>query len=69
MNIDRIISIIRSLKEEGVVAAPTMNLGSGNIAGTVEAGDDPPVFKGKKKNIYLGAGSRKNWMQKRNKPS
>lgn len=39
MNIDKIIDIIHSLKEE----APTMNLGAGQIAGTVEAGDDPPV--------------------------
>jgi uncharacterized ParB-like nuclease family protein len=37
--LDKVISIIRTLKEE----APTMNLGAGQIAGTVEAGDDPPV--------------------------
>jgi hypothetical protein len=37
--LDKVISIIRILKEE----APTMNLGAGQIAGTVEAGDDPPV--------------------------
>jgi hypothetical protein len=37
--LDRVISIIRDLKEE----APTVNVGSGQIAGTVEAGDDPPV--------------------------
>lgn len=67
MDIDRIISIIRNLKEEGA-AAPTMSLGGGQIAGTVEAGDDPPVFKNKKRNIFLGQGSRKNWMVKRNKP-
>jgi hypothetical protein len=36
----KIINIIRSLREEG---SPTMNLGSGKIAGTVQAGDDPPV--------------------------
>ena len=67
MNIDRIIGIIRSLKEEG---APTMSLGSpqtgstpptGKIAGTVQAGDDPPVYK-KKRYIYGGKGSRKMWM-------
>ena len=39
MDIDKVIHIIRCLKEEG----PTMSLGSGAIAGTVEAGDDPPV--------------------------
>ena len=41
------------------------NVGSGNIAGTVEAGDDPPVKKKKKKKktyAYGGRGSRKNWM-------
>jgi hypothetical protein len=59
--IDRIIDIIRSLKEE----VPTMNLGAGQIAGTVEAGDDPPVRR-KKKYIY-GTGFRKNWLQKRKK--
>jgi len=58
MNIDKIIDIIRTLKEEG----PTVSLGSGQIAGTVEAGDDPPVFKKKKKYIYGGKGSRKQWM-------
>lgn len=37
--LDKVISIIKTLKED----APTMNLGAGQIAGTVEAGDDPPV--------------------------
>lgn len=59
MDINKIIDIIRYLKEE----APTMNLGAGKIAGTVEAGDDPPVRK-KKRYIY-GTGFRKNWLQKR----
>ena len=58
MDIDRIIDIVRSLKEEG---GPTMAMGHGQIAGTVQAGDDPPVRK-KKKYIYAGKGSRKNWM-------
>jgi len=39
MDIDKIIDIVRTIKEEG----PTVSLGSGKIAGTVEAGDDPPV--------------------------
>ena len=60
MDIDKIISIIRDLKEEG---APTMNVGAGNIAGTTEAGDDPPVNKKKKKYIY-GTGYRKLWQAK-----
>jgi len=39
MDISKIIDIVHNLREE----APTMNLGAGQIAGTVEAGDDPPV--------------------------
>ena len=44
------------------------NVGDGKIAGTVEAGDDPPVKKKKKskkkkkKYAYGGRGSRKMWM-------
>ena len=49
MDINRIISIIRNLKED----APTVNVGSGNIAGTIEAGDSPPVNKKKKKRDEL----------------
>ena len=58
MDIDKIIDIVRTLKEEG---GPTMAMGHGQIAGSVEAGDNPPVRK-KKKYIYAGRGSRKNWM-------
>ena len=47
MDMDRIISIIKVLKEEG------MTLGAGSIAGTKEAGDDPPVD--------LRRGKRRNW--------
>ena len=52
---------------EEAMAAPTNNVGDGQIAGTVEAGDDPPVKKRKKKGkkkryIYGGRGSRKMWM-------
>ena len=66
MDIDRIIDIIRNQKLNemmgaGAVSGPTNNVGDGKIAGTVEAGDDPPVRK-KKKHIYLGRGSRRNWM-------
>ena len=64
MNIDKIIDIVRTLREEAMMAAaPTNNVGGGQIAGTKEAGDDPPVRK-KKKYIYGGHGSRKMWMQK-----
>jgi len=55
MNIEKIISIIRTLKEEG------MTLGSGQIAGTEESGDDPPVNK-KRRYIYPPQkGYRKLW--------
>ena len=47
---------------EEMMAAPTNNVGGGQIAGTVEAGDDPPVKKRKRKIIGLGRGSRKRWM-------
>ena len=63
MDIDKIINIIREqriLKEE-MSMGQTNNVGDGKIAGTVQAGDDPPVRK-KKKYIYAGRGSRKNWM-------
>ena len=55
-------------------AAPTNSVGGGQIAGTVEAGDDPPVKKGRKKKkskkkryIYGGTGSRRMWMKKNDK--
>ena len=54
---------IQTRKEE-VMAAPTNNVGGGKIAGTVEAGDNPPVKK-KKRYIYGGTGSRKMWMTKK----
>ena len=52
--------------EEAIVNS----VGGGQIAGTVEAGDDPPVKKKKKKKkkgkgktyAYGGRGSRKMWM-------
>ena len=60
MNIDRIISIVKSLREEAM-AIPTNNVSGGKIAGTRDAGDDPPV-KRKKKYIYGGHGSRRMWL-------
>ena len=45
------------------------NVGGGQIAGTVEAGDDPPVFNKKKKRTawnkgkkYMKGPGRKQWM-------
>ena len=63
MDIDKIISIVKSLREQAVMSAPTNAVGTGKIAGTKEAGGDPPVRK-KKKYIYGGRGSRRMWMQK-----
>ena len=61
MNIDKIISIVKTLREEAAMAAPTNNVSGGQIAGTREAVDDPPVKK-KKRYIYGGHGSRKMWL-------
>ena len=51
----------RNVRKEEAMAAPTNSMGGGAIAGSVEAGDNPPVKK-KKRYIYGGAGSRKMWM-------
>ena len=53
--------LLRNLRKEEVMAAPTNSVGGGQIAGTVEAGDDPPAKK-KKRYIYGGRGSRKMWL-------
>jgi hypothetical protein len=59
--LDRIIDIIREqmINEE----VPTNSLAGGKIAGTAEAGDNPPVFRKSKKYMSGGRGSRKLWMQ------
>jgi hypothetical protein len=46
---------------EDATMAPTNNVGGGKIAGSAEAGDDPPVRK-KKRYIYQ-KGVRKLWKQ------
>ena len=56
--LDKIIQMIKDLREDG---APTMAMGNGQIAGSAEAGDDPPVRK-RKKYPTLGRGSRKPWL-------
>ena len=53
MDINKIINIIHTLKEEGEGGVPTNSLSGGKIAGTVEAGDSPPVD--------LRKGRRRNW--------
>ena len=51
MDINKIIDIIHTLKEEGEGGgAPTNSLVGGKIAGTAEAGDSPPVDLRKKRN-------------------
>ena len=66
MDISRIIDIVHMLKEEG---GPTVSLGSGGIAGTVEAGDDPPVDLRKKNtrgwNIFFRGLVKQNRKKKR----
>lgn len=70
--IDRIIQIVRTLKEDGmgvgaVSGGPTNRTGP-SIPGT-SPGETPPVFSGKrKKNAFLGPGSRSRWMQRRKPP-
>jgi hypothetical protein len=62
-DIEYILNIIR---EEMAISAPTNNVSGGKIAGTVEAGDDPPVHLKKKKRPTILArgkmpGARKRW--------
>lgn len=58
--IDYIIEMVRRIKEEG----PTMAMGNGKIAGSVEAGDDPPVTKRKRTKYIYMKGTRKLWQQR-----
>ena len=59
--LEKIISIVRNnLSEEGAMALPTNNVGSGNIAGTPEADPGNPPVKKRKKYIYQ-KNSRKLW--------
>ena len=61
MNLDKIIGIIRSLNEEGMMAAgPANNASSGNIAGLPP--DQPPVRKRKRERKYMKGPGRKVWM-------
>jgi hypothetical protein len=53
---------LKQIREEGAVGAgvPTNSMASGKIAGSVEAGDQPPVRRKRKKYIYQ-KGLRKIW--------
>jgi len=57
--IERIIETVRAYLNEDM---PTMAMGNGKIAGSVEAGDDPPVRKRNRQYISGGRGSRKLWL-------
>ena len=56
--LNKILNIIRESLYEDV---PTNNVSGGQIAGTAEAGDDPPVRKKKKKRYIYQKGIRKMW--------
>tara|TARA_Y100000591_G_scaffold92173_1_gene77956 strand:+ start:37 stop:456 length:420 start_codon:yes stop_codon:yes gene_type:complete len=69
--IDRALEKFKKSKKTVDEQAIVNSVGGGQIAGTVEAGDDPPVNKKKKKGkkkgkkktyAYGGRGSRKMWM-------
>jgi hypothetical protein len=55
--IDRVIDIVRSYLYE----QPTNVVGGGQIAGTVEAGDDPPVRRRTRRRYIYQKGIRKLW--------
>lgn len=64
--VDKLIELVRLLKEEGMGASaigPTNKVGDGEKSLGYNIDGTPPVFKKKKKNIYLGIGSRKKWME------
>ena len=68
MDINKVISTIRRLKEEAI-AAPTNSVGDGSKVGLPPTHEPPGVPSSKKKNKndwnYLkgGKGSRKFWLQ------
>jgi len=64
-SVDKFLFLFREMMGAGAVGAPTNNVGDGKIAGTAEAGDDPPVRKKKKrKPTPVGRyGTRRTWRQ------
>ena len=61
-SVDKFLYLFREMMGAGAVGAPTNNVGSGNIAGTAEAGDDPPVRKKKRRPTPVGRyGTRRTW--------
>lgn len=62
--VDKIINIIRNLKEESTMTAGGItNSANKSGLGFDPKTESPPVFK---KHAYLGRGSRFRWMQRRN---
>ena len=64
MDIDKIIGIVRTLKEESAIAN-VVGTGEKSVGYNIET-ETPPVNK-RKKYIY-GKGFRKNWLQRRKPP-
>tara|TARA_B100000927_G_scaffold276528_1_gene257390 strand:+ start:1601 stop:1822 length:222 start_codon:yes stop_codon:yes gene_type:complete len=64
-SVDKFLYLFREMMGAGAMGgAPTNNVGSGNIAGTAEAGDDPPVRKKKRRPTPVGRyGTRRTWRQ------
>ena len=61
-SVDKFLHLFREMMGAAAMGAPTNNVGSGNIAGTAEAGDDPPVKKKKRKPTVIGRyGTRRTW--------
>ena len=60
--LDQIINIIREEMAGG--GMPVNNVSGGKIGGTPAADPgNPPVFRKKKKPIFLGKGSRTTWLR------
>ncbi len=55
-NLEKLLEFAKSLHEQ-----PTNSLAGGKIAGTAEAGDDPPVKPRKRKKYIYIKGVRKMW--------
>ena len=64
-SVDKFLFLFREMMGAGAMGAPTNNVGDGKIAGTAEAGDDPPVrLKKKRKPTPVGRyGTRRTWRQ------
>jgi len=62
-SVDKFLFLFREMMGAGAMGAPTNNVGDGKIAGTAEAGDDPPVrLKKKRKPTPVGRyGTRRTW--------